>query len=99
MDAIPGVVSVVDLTVPFPGLYIGMCRELCGAFHSFMPINVEATSPALFFERLGLWSQKRGLTLVGVVLNLLGLGLFFFSRDPSLLWRGLVLCTVSFVVL
>jgi len=29
---------------------VGQCSELCGIFHSFMPINVEAVHPSIFFE-------------------------------------------------
>ena len=48
VDAIPGINSVVRFWVPFPGLYLGMCSELCGAYHAYMPINLEATSVELF---------------------------------------------------
>ena len=47
-DAIPGTISTINTNFTFPGIFFGICRELCGAFHAFMPINVEATSPFLF---------------------------------------------------
>ena len=43
VDAIPGVLSSVNIALPFPGLYLGMCREMCGALHRYMPINLEST--------------------------------------------------------
>lgn len=43
VDAIPGVLSSVNLVLSFPGLYLGMCREMCGALHRYMPINLEGT--------------------------------------------------------
>lgn len=41
-DAIPGYVNEIWAKVEKPGLYRGQCTELCGAYHGFMPIVVEA---------------------------------------------------------
>ncbi|WP_174872916.1 cytochrome c oxidase subunit II [Vogesella oryzae] len=45
-DAIPGFVRDTWFKVEQPGLYRGQCAELCGKDHGFMPIVVEAKSPA-----------------------------------------------------
>ena len=44
VDAVPGFLTSIVTVAPFPGVYVGMCSELCGAYHSFIPISVEATS-------------------------------------------------------
>lgn len=54
VDAIAGINSRVRSFVEFPSIYWGMCRELCGSYHSYMPINVEATSRSLFKEWINL---------------------------------------------
>nr|YP_010305149.1 cytochrome c oxidase subunit II [Vignadula atrata]ULT46701.1 cytochrome c oxidase subunit 2 [Vignadula atrata] len=41
VDAIPGRVNEIPLTVNMPGVLYGQCSEICGANHSFMPIVVE----------------------------------------------------------
>ncbi|GFH10778.1 cytochrome c oxidase subunit II [Haematococcus lacustris] len=48
IDAIPGRLNQVWLTINRPGVFYGQCSELCGANHSFMPIVVEAISPRQF---------------------------------------------------
>lgn len=45
-DAIPGFVRDAWFKVEQPGTYRGQCAELCGKDHGFMPIVVEAKSPA-----------------------------------------------------
>jgi cytochrome c oxidase subunit 2 len=40
MDAIPGRLNETWFKVDKPGVYYGMCSELCGVRHSFMPIEV-----------------------------------------------------------
>lgn len=49
-DAVPGFVNEVWAKVPEgkEGIYRGRCAELCGKDHAFMPIVVEAKSPAEF---------------------------------------------------
>ncbi len=48
LDAVPGHVNEVWFKVDEPGTYYGQCSELCGAYHGFMPITVEAVSKADF---------------------------------------------------
>nr|UTN43035.1 cytochrome c oxidase subunit 2 [Craspedonirmus immer] len=44
MDAIPGRLNQVCLYLNRSGLVYGMCSEICGAMHSFMPICIEAVT-------------------------------------------------------
>lgn len=44
IDAIPGRLNQVGLYVQRPGVYRGMCSELCGVNHAYMPIVIEAVS-------------------------------------------------------
>jgi heme/copper-type cytochrome/quinol oxidase subunit 2 len=44
MDAIPGRLNQLGFYVQRPGVYRGMCSELCGVNHAYMPIVVEAVS-------------------------------------------------------
>ncbi|MGE8354990.1 MAG: cytochrome c oxidase subunit II [Microvirgula sp.] len=45
-DAIPGFVRDAWFKIDRPGVYRGQCAELCGKEHGFMPIVVDARSPA-----------------------------------------------------
>jgi cytochrome c oxidase subunit II len=45
-DAIPGMVNELWTIVNEPGIYRGMCTELCGRDHAFMPIVVHAMPEA-----------------------------------------------------
>nr|WAX01708.1 cytochrome c oxidase subunit 2 [Philometra sp. HZ-2022] len=42
VDAISGMLTQVVCNFPLVGVYYGQCSEICGAFHSFMPIVVES---------------------------------------------------------
>jgi cytochrome c oxidase subunit 2 len=44
IDAVPGHVNEMWFKVDEPGVYYGQCSELCGAYHGFMPVTVEAVS-------------------------------------------------------
>lgn len=61
MDAIPGRVNEVTFKVEKEGVYFGQCSELCGARHAYMPIAVEAVSPA----RYAAWVASKGGTMPG----------------------------------
>lgn len=57
IDAIPGRLNQVWLTINREGVYYGQCSELCGVAHSFMPIVVEAVSPRRFLsDVVNTWS-------------------------------------------
>ncbi|RTE86475.1 MULTISPECIES: cytochrome c oxidase subunit II [Gammaproteobacteria] len=49
-DANPGYINEVWTRVNEPGIYRGVCAELCGQGHAFMPIVVIAKEPAEFQE-------------------------------------------------
>jgi cytochrome c oxidase subunit II len=42
IDAVPGKLNELTMTVNEPGVYYGQCSELCGARHGYMPITIEA---------------------------------------------------------
>jgi len=56
LDAIPGRLNETSFTIDKPGLYFGQCSELCGARHAYMPIAVEAVTPAVFAQ----WVAAKG---------------------------------------
>lgn len=41
-DAVPGKLNETWVRITKPGIYYGQCSELCGVYHGFMPIAVEA---------------------------------------------------------
>jgi cytochrome c oxidase subunit 2 len=47
-DATPGRVNETWFRANEEGTFYGMCSELCGVNHYFMPIEVRAVSPAAF---------------------------------------------------
>ena len=44
MDAIPGRLNETYFNINEPGMYYGMCSELCGPGHGFMPITIKAVT-------------------------------------------------------
>jgi cytochrome c oxidase subunit 2 len=44
MDAVPGRINETWFNIEAPGMYYGQCSELCGDFHGFMPIMIDAVS-------------------------------------------------------
>ena len=60
-DAVPGRLNERTFTIDKPGVYYGVCSELCGARHGFMPIAVEAVTP----ERFAQWVKSQGGTMPG----------------------------------
>jgi cytochrome c oxidase subunit 2 len=61
MDAVPGRVNEASFTVDRVGVYYGQCNNICGARHAFMPITVQAVSPADFAQ----WVAAHGGTPKG----------------------------------
>ncbi|MGH6615553.1 cytochrome c oxidase subunit II [Sphingomonas sp.] len=61
LDAVPGRLNETSFTIDKPGVYFGQCSELCGARHGYMPIAVEAVSPADFAK----WVKAKGGTPKG----------------------------------
>ena len=60
-DAVPGRLNERTFTIEKPGVYYGVCSELCGARHGFMPIAVEAL-PRDKFEQ---WVRSQGGSMAG----------------------------------
>ncbi|MCB1830241.1 MAG: cytochrome c oxidase subunit II [Chromatiaceae bacterium] len=52
-DAIAGYVTETWIEMDREGVFRGQCAELCGTWHSRMPIVVEAVSPEKFAEWVG----------------------------------------------
>lgn len=50
IDATPGRVNETWVQINKEGIYYGMCSELCGVNHGFMPIQIEAVSKDRFAE-------------------------------------------------
>jgi cytochrome c oxidase subunit 2 len=61
LDAIPGRLNETSFTIEKPGVYYGQCFELCGARHGYMPITVQAVTPAVFAA----WVKAKGGTMPG----------------------------------
>jgi cytochrome c oxidase subunit 2 len=61
MDAVPGRVNEASFTVDKVGVYYGQCNNICGARHGFMPITVQAVTPADFAQ----WVAAHGGTPKG----------------------------------
>nr|YP_073351.1 cytochrome c oxidase subunit II [Graptacme eborea]AAT98394.1 cytochrome c oxidase subunit II [Graptacme eborea] len=52
VDAVPGRLNQLGLTIKRPGVFYGQCSEICGANHSFMPIVLESVSTKSFLKWL-----------------------------------------------
>ena len=61
IDATPGRLNETWVKVDRPGVYFGLCSELCGARHGYMPIAVEVVSDATF----NAWLASKGGTPKG----------------------------------
>lgn len=59
LDAVPGRVNETSFTIEKEGVYYGVCSELCGARHGYMPITVEAVKPEVFAA----WVKAKGGTM------------------------------------
>ena len=55
-DAVPGRLNERTFTVDKEGVYYGVCSELCGDRHGFMPIAVEVVSK----EKFAQWVHSQG---------------------------------------
>ena len=59
-DAIPGYIAETWAEIDREGVFRGQCAELCGTWHSRMPIVVEAVSP----EKFSSWVQEQKAVMV-----------------------------------
>lgn len=44
-DAVPGRLNQTSVLIEREGVFYGQCSEICGVYHGFMPIAVEAVTP------------------------------------------------------
>ncbi len=65
-DAVPGLINDVWTIVPETGIYRGVCAELCGEFHGYMPIVVKVVEQAEYDEW---YAQQVEKALAGPDLN------------------------------
>ena len=59
LDTNPGRLNETWVRIDKPGTYYGFCSELCGANHSYMPIQIQAVS----VQQFNAWVQRQ--TAVG----------------------------------
>lgn len=52
IDALPGRLNQTSTFIQREGVFYGQCSELCGVWHGFMPIVVEAVSPENYLHWL-----------------------------------------------
>ncbi len=62
IDAVPGRLNELTMTITEPGVYYGQCSELCGARHGYMPITIEALPRAQF----NAWVLEQGGEIDGL---------------------------------
>nr|YP_010958754.1 cytochrome c oxidase subunit 2 [Lima vulgaris]WNB40314.1 cytochrome c oxidase subunit 2 [Lima vulgaris] len=53
VDATPGRMSSFETLISGMGVIYGVCSELCGVYHGFMPVKVESISPEDFVGYMG----------------------------------------------
>jgi cytochrome c oxidase subunit 2 len=61
IDAVPGRLNETWFRADRPGLYYGVCYELCGARHGYMPIAVEVVTP----QQFAAWVASKGGQMPG----------------------------------
>ena len=61
VDAVPGHQNQLSFFIKRVGNYFGMCSEICGTLHAFMPINVKAVNLETFVVwQLSLKEENEG---------------------------------------
>nr|YP_009228432.1 cytochrome c oxidase subunit II [Idioscopus nitidulus]AKU47319.1 cytochrome c oxidase subunit II [Idioscopus nitidulus] len=50
VDASPGRINQSNILINRPGLFFGQCSEICGSYHSFMPIVIESVNLNFFMN-------------------------------------------------
>jgi cytochrome c oxidase subunit 2 len=55
IDAVPGRLNQVSVLAQREGVFYGQCSELCGVYHGFMPIAVEAVG----LDRYVSWLEEQ----------------------------------------
>jgi len=54
VDAVPGRINHAHTYIKYSGVYYGQCSELCGVNHGFMPIQILAFEPQLYYNYIRL---------------------------------------------
>ena len=49
IDATPGRLNQISTLIEREGVFYGQCSEICGVWHGFMPISIEAVNISDFF--------------------------------------------------
>jgi cytochrome c oxidase subunit 2 len=57
VDAVPGRLNQLRISINIPGIYYGQCSEICGANHSFIPIAIEVIN----LQRFTKWVKSFNL--------------------------------------
>lgn len=50
IDRMPGRLNQTSVLIEREGSFYGQCSEICGVYHGFMPIKVEAVSPEKYLS-------------------------------------------------
>lgn len=58
VDAVPGRLNQLIVSLNVPGVFYGQCSEICGANHSFIPICVESVNLKSFSKWLKSFNLK-----------------------------------------
>ncbi|SAM86538.1 Cytochrome c oxidase subunit 2 / GIY-YIG domain of intron endonuclease I (mitochondrion) [Ustilago bromivora] len=45
IDAVPGRLNQTSVLIEREGVFYGQCSEICGVYHGFMPVAIEAVTP------------------------------------------------------
>lgn len=63
-DAIPGKINRLSFKIDEPKIIFGQCYELCGARHSFMPIQINVVTQAQFDDWVAQQQALAGLPVI-----------------------------------
>lgn len=63
IDSTPGRLNQFITEIKKPGVYYGQCSEICGPYHGFMPIVIEAVP----FDEFKLWAVKKNKAYLELV--------------------------------
>lgn len=58
VDAVPGRLNQLSVSINTPGIFYGQCSEICGANHSFIPICLESVNLKTFTKWLKTFNLK-----------------------------------------
>ena len=50
LDCVPGRLNQVSILIERTGTFYGQCSEICGVWHGFMPISIEAVPNDNFLQ-------------------------------------------------